>query len=56
MADLVVIGGKLTTMIPPLFIPTIHIFIEDRVQHEKVKADEPIAEGLPELLQPQGAD
>ncbi len=53
----VVIGGMITsTLITLLFIPTIYTMIEERGSHEKVKSDEPIAEGMPEPLQPLGAD
>jgi hypothetical protein len=53
----VVIGGMITsTLITLLFIPTIYTMIEERGAHEKVKSDEPIAEGMPEPLQPLGAD
>ncbi len=53
----VVIGGMVTsTLITLLFIPTIYTIIEERGSREKVKADKPIAEGMPEPLQPMGAD
>ena len=53
----VVIGGMVTsTLITLLFIPTIYTIIEERGSREKVKADKPIAEGMPEPLQPIGAD
>lgn len=53
----VVIGGMITsTLITLLFIPTIYTMIEERGAREKVKSDEPIAEGMPEPLQPIGAD
>ena len=53
----VVIGGMVTsTLITLLFIPTIYTIIEERGHRAKVKADEPIAEGMPEPLQPIGAD
>lgn len=53
----VVIGGMITsTLITLLFIPTIYTIIEERGEHEKVKADDSIAEGMPEPLQPMGAD
>ena len=50
-------GGMMTsTPLTLLFIPTIYTIIEERGLREKVKADEPIAEGIPEPLQPLGAD
>ncbi|MDX2044731.1 MAG: efflux RND transporter permease subunit [Acidobacteriota bacterium] len=53
----VVIGGMLTsTLITLLFVPTIYTIIEERGAREKVKSDDPIAEGMPEPLQPIGAD
>ena len=53
----VVIGGMVTsTLITLLFIPTIYTIIEERGSREKAKETEPIAEGLPEPLQPIGAD
>jgi HAE1 family hydrophobic/amphiphilic exporter-1 len=53
----VVIGGLTTsTLITLLFIPTIYTMIEERGQRETVPAREVEAEGMPEPLQPLGAD
>lgn len=53
----VVIGGLVTsTLITLLFIPTIYTMIEERGLREKVREQEFEAEGIPEPLQPIGAD
>jgi hydrophobic/amphiphilic exporter-1 (mainly G- bacteria), HAE1 family len=53
----VVIGGMLTsTLITLLFIPTIYTIIEERGQREKAPARDFEAEGVPQPLQPIGAD
>jgi hydrophobic/amphiphilic exporter-1 (mainly G- bacteria), HAE1 family len=53
----VVIGGMITsTLITLLFIPTIYTMIEERGLREEATEKEPLGEGMPEPLQPLGAD
>lgn len=53
----VVIGGMITsTLITLLFIPTIYTMIEERGLREEATETEKLGEGLPEPLQPIGAD
>ena len=53
----VVIGGMITsTLITLLFIPTIYTMIEERGEKERVRETEGLGQGMPEPLQPLGAD
>jgi hydrophobic/amphiphilic exporter-1 (mainly G- bacteria), HAE1 family len=53
----VVIGGMLTsTLITLLFIPTIYTMIEERGLREEAPARDDIGEGVPQPLNPLGAD
>jgi HAE1 family hydrophobic/amphiphilic exporter-1 len=53
----VVIGGMVTsTLITLLFIPTIYTMIEERGEKERVRENNLVKDGMPEPLQPLGAD
>jgi HAE1 family hydrophobic/amphiphilic exporter-1 len=53
----VVIGGMVTsTLITLLFIPTIYTMIEERGEKERVRETDLVKDGMPEPLQPPGAD